>query len=42
MMTDRKALAESKRWVIKIGSSLITNEGQGLDTKAMQHWAEQV
>ena len=42
MMTDRKALAESKRWVIKIGSSLITNEGQGLDTKAMQGWAEQI
>lgn len=41
-MTDRKALAESKRWVIKIGSSLITNEGQGLDTKAMQGWAEQI
>lgn len=41
-MTDRKALAESKRWVIKIGSSLITNEGEGLDTKAMQGWAEQI
>ncbi len=41
-MTDRKSLAESKRWVIKIGSSLITNEGQGLDTKAMQGWAEQI
>jgi len=42
MMTDRKALAESKRWVIKIGSSLITNEGQGLDSKAMRGWAEQI
>jgi glutamate 5-kinase len=41
-MTDRKTLAESKRWVIKIGSSLITNEGQGLDTKAMQAWAKQI
>lgn len=41
-MTDRTKLGESKRWVIKIGSSLITNEGQGLDTKAMQGWAEQI
>lgn len=41
-MNDRKALAESKRWVIKIGSSLITNEGKGLDTKAMQGWAKQI
>ena len=41
-MTDRKTLAESKRWVIKIGSSLITNEGQGLDSKAIQSWSEQI
>ena len=41
-MTDRESLAESKRWVIKIGSSLITNEGQGLDTRAMQNWAKQI
>ena len=38
----RKALAESKRWVIKIGSSLITDEGRGLNTKAIQSWAEQI
>jgi len=41
-MTDRIALAKSKRWVIKIGSSLITNDGQGLDTGAMQSWAGQI
>jgi glutamate 5-kinase len=41
-MTDRKKLGESKRWVIKIGSSLITNEGQGLDLNAMQDWARQI
>ena len=41
-MTDRKKLGESKRWVIKIGSSLITNEGQGLDLGAMQGWARQI
>ena len=41
-MTDRISLGESKRWVVKIGSSLITNEGQGLDSEAIQDWAEQI
>ncbi len=38
----RKAVAESKRWVIKIGSSLITNDGQGLNDQAIKSWAEQI
>lgn len=38
----RKAVAESKRWVIKIGSALITNDGQGLNHQAIQSWAEQI
>ncbi len=41
-ITTRKAAAESKRWVIKIGSSLITNDGQGLNHQAIQSWAEQI
>jgi glutamate 5-kinase len=41
-MTDRTNLGRSKRWVIKIGSALITNEGRGLDTTAIQRWAEQM
>lgn len=41
-MKTREALASSKRWIIKIGSSLITNEGQGLDLEAIACWAEQV
>lgn len=40
--TTRKAAAESNRWVIKIGSSLITNDGQGLNHQAIQSWAEQI
>ena len=35
-------LSQSKRWVIKIGSSLVTNEGRGLDTQAIASWAEQI
>ena len=40
--TTRKTVAESHRWVIKIGSSLITNDGQGLNHQAIQSWAEQI
>lgn len=35
-------LATAKRIVVKIGSSLITNGGQGLDHAALAQWAEQV
>ncbi len=41
-MTTRNTVAKSKRWVIKIGSSLITNDGQGLNHQAIQSWAEQI
>ncbi len=41
-MTDRINLGRAKRWVIKVGSALITNEGKGLDTGAIQRWAEQM
>ena len=41
-MTDRHTLGASKRWVIKIGSSLITDEGRGLDADAIHGWAEQI
>lgn len=41
-ITTRKAVAGSTRWVIKIGSSLITNDGQGLNHQAIQSWAKQI
>ena len=41
-MKSRKTVAESNRWVIKIGSSLITNDGRGLNTTAIQSWAQQI
>ena len=40
--TTRKSIADSKRWVIKIGSALITNDGRGLNTNAIAAWAEQI
>lgn len=35
-------LSKKRRWVIKIGSSLLTNNGQGLDSAAIQNWAHQM
>lgn len=33
---------EAKRWVIKIGSALLTKDGKGLDYAAMANWTEQI
>lgn len=30
------------RWVIKIGSSLLTNDGRGLNVSAIQSWVQQI
>ncbi len=32
----------NKRWVIKIGSALLTNDGKGLDKIAITTWVEQI
>ncbi|MCB5363548.1 glutamate 5-kinase [Pusillimonas sp. CC-YST705] len=36
------AVSTSERIVIKVGSSLVTNEGRGLDLQAVEQWATQV
>ncbi|VAW58340.1 Glutamate 5-kinase / RNA-binding C-terminal domain PUA [hydrothermal vent metagenome] len=41
-MKTRQQLANSKRWVIKIGSSLVTDDGRGLDSLAIKGWTEQI
>lgn len=33
---------KKQTWIIKAGSSLITNHGQGLDTAFISHWVEQI
>jgi hypothetical protein len=38
----RSPLAESRRIVVKIGSSLLTNAGAGLDRDAIADWARQI
>jgi glutamate 5-kinase len=35
-------LLDAKRIVVKVGSSLVTNEGRGLDAEAISQWCEQL
>jgi glutamate 5-kinase len=35
-------LEKAKRMVIKVGSSLVTDQGRGLDLAALSRWAEQI
>ena len=39
MSFDRKRIKHTKLWVIKIGSSLLTDNGRCLDVMAIQRWA---
>lgn len=39
---DPLLLQQASRIVIKVGSSLVTNEGKGLDEHAIGHWCEQL
>jgi glutamate 5-kinase len=41
-LKNRQDIKNSKRWVIKIGSALLTNDGQGLNHQAIQCWVEQM
>jgi glutamate 5-kinase len=36
------ALKEAKRLVVKVGSSLVTNDGRGLDENAIGEWCRQI
>jgi len=38
----RQLLGTSKRWIVKIGSALLTNNGRGLDTVAIESWVAQM
>lgn len=41
-MSKHKDGAGARRWVVKIGSSLITNNGTGLDREAIANWVRQL
>ncbi len=41
-MKTREQLGRSKRWIIKVGSSLLTNHGKGLDYELIDDWVKQI
>lgn len=41
-MLNREKIGQSRRWVIKVGSSLVTAKGQGLDHAAIADWCAQI
>ncbi len=38
----RRKLNRTGCWVIKIGSAILTNDGKGLNTQAIQNWVNQI
>jgi glutamate 5-kinase len=41
-MTERAEIARSRRWVVKVGSALLTDDGRGLDTAMISNLVQQV
>ena len=41
-MSNRNSLKNAKTWVIKIGSSLLTDDGKGLNRDNMAAWVKQI
>ncbi len=41
-IVERNHLKKTRRWVVKIGSALLTNEGSGLDYDAIRLWVKQM
>jgi glutamate 5-kinase len=38
----REEVAQARRWVVKLGSSLVTNQGKGIDPAAITRFAAQI
>jgi len=41
-MVSRSTISNTRRWVVKIGSALLTNDGQGLNLDGISTWVEQL
>ena len=41
-MAEKVKISECRRWVVKIGSALLTNDGQGLALESIDSWVEQM
>ncbi|MBI4005356.1 MAG: glutamate 5-kinase [Gammaproteobacteria bacterium] len=42
MSNTRSRLKQARRWVVKLGSSLLTNDGCGLRVESLQNWVAQI
>lgn len=42
MYKDREKIAAAKRWVVKIGSALLTDDGYGLKHDLLNSWVKQI
>lgn len=42
MKKEASKIQTGRRWVVKIGSSLVTNEGRGLNQKAIWDWMQEI
>ena len=41
-MSERSIVAGARRWVVKVGSSLVTDDGRGIDHAAVARWANEI
>ncbi|MBI1194634.1 MAG: glutamate 5-kinase [Gammaproteobacteria bacterium] len=41
-MEKEQRLTSARRWVVKVGSSLLTNHGRGLNRELISSWVEQI
>ncbi len=41
-MISRDKIPHTKRWVVKIGSALLTEDGKGLSRETLAPWVEQM
>lgn len=41
-MNRTQYVQQSKRWIVKIGSALLTQDGKGLDYAAIRDWTDQI
>ncbi|MGH8120340.1 MAG: glutamate 5-kinase, partial [Gammaproteobacteria bacterium] len=42
MGNHRDKIREARRWVVKLGSALLTNNGCGLRTESLHNWVQQI
>ncbi len=40
--SERQVVRRAQRWVVKVGSSLVTDEGRGIDPESIAMWAAQI